>query len=154
VEQTVLAALESSGYDPACLELEITESTLIHNVDEVLDTVERLKRLGVRLSIDDFGTGYSSLSYLKRFDVDKLKVDQSFVRDLTSNPNDAAIVQAIIQMGHSLNLRVIAEGVEDAEVLDRLRTLGCDEVQGYHFAKPMTAEEFVRYVRRDRGDAG
>jgi predicted signal transduction protein with EAL and GGDEF domain len=146
VEQTVLAALESSGQDPAYLELEITESTLIHNVEDALDSVAQLKRLGVRLSIDDFGTGYSSLSYLKRFNVDKLKVDQSFIRDLTIDPNDAAIVQAVIQMGHSLNLRVIAEGVESAESLARLQALGCDEVQGYHFAKPMPADEFARYV--------
>lgn len=146
VEQTVLSALECTGYDPAWLELEITESTLIQNVNEMLDTVKRLKRLGVRLSIDDFGTGYSSLSYLKRFDVDKLKVDQSFIRDLTHDANDAAIVQAVIQMGHSLNLRVIAEGVEDAQVLARLQELGCDEVQGYYFAKPMAPEEFARYV--------
>jgi diguanylate cyclase (GGDEF)-like protein len=152
VEQTVRLALETSGYDPACLELEITESTLIQNVEEVLESVKQLKRLGVRLSIDDFGTGYSSLAYLKRFDVDKLKIDQSFIRDLTNDANDAAIVQAVIQMGHSLNLRVIAEGVENAEALARLRALGCDEVQGYYFAKPMPADEFARFVALAQGD--
>jgi diguanylate cyclase (GGDEF)-like protein len=154
VEQTVLAAIEASGHDPALLELEITESTLIENVEEVLEVVERLKRVGVRLSIDDFGTGYSSLSYLKRFNVDKLKVDQSFIRELTADANDAAIVKAVIQMGHSLNLRVIAEGVESAEALDYLRALQCDEVQGFHFARPMEPEAFAAYVRVHGAERG
>jgi EAL domain-containing protein (putative c-di-GMP-specific phosphodiesterase class I) len=154
VEQTVLGAIEASGHDPALLELEITESTLIENVEEVLDVVERLKRVGVRLSIDDFGTGYSSLSYLKRFHVDKLKVDQSFVRELTADANDAAIVKAIIQMGHSLNLRVIAEGVESAEALAYLRALLCDEVQGFHFARPMEPEQFAAYLVAHRAERG
>ncbi len=148
VEQMVISALEASGFDPALLELEITESILIQNVESVLDTVKRLKRLGVKLSIDDFGTGYSSLSYLKRFAVDKLKIDQSFVRDLGVDPDDASIVRAIVQMARSLNLRTIAEGVETREILEHLRIFKCDEGQGYYFARPMPAEEFTGYVSR------
>ena len=147
VESKVVQALKDSGLDPHCLELELTESILIHNTEQVLATVQRLKQLGVKLSVDDFGTGYSSLSYLKRFDVDRLKIDQSFVRDLVHDQDDAAIVRAIIQMAHSLNLRTVAEGVEDAETLERLRQLGCHEVQGYFLAKPMKAIHFEAFVR-------
>jgi diguanylate cyclase (GGDEF)-like protein/PAS domain S-box-containing protein len=147
VEQSVIHALESTGFNPALLELELTESILIQNVEGVLASVKRLKLLGVKLSIDDFGTGYSSLSYLKRFDIDKLKIDQSFVRDLATDPEDAAIVRAIIQMARSLNLRTIAEGVETAEMLHQLRVFQCDEAQGYHLARPMPADEFALYLR-------
>jgi len=146
VEQKVARALQDSGLDPHCLELELTESILIHNTEQVLATVQRLKRLGVKLSIDDFGTGYSSLSYLKRFEVDKLKIDQSFIRDLAADPGDAAIIRAIIQMARSLNLRTLAEGVEDADMLAWLRVYGCDEVQGYLFAQPMPAPAFAAFV--------
>ena len=148
VEQSVIHALEESRLNPALLELELTESILIQNAEGVLDCVKRLKLLGVKLSIDDFGTGYSSLSYLKRFDIDKLKIDQSFVRDLGSDPDDAAIVRAIIQMARSLNLRTIAEGVETADMLHQLRVFGCDEAQGYHFARPMSADEVASYLRQ------
>ena len=112
----------------------------------MLGTVQRLKALGVKLSIDDFGTGYSSLSYLKRFAVDKLKIDQSFVRDMADDPNDAVIVRTIIQMANSLNLKTIAEGVETERQLALLKLQHCDEAQGYHFAQPMPAEEFSRYL--------
>lgn len=145
VEKTVIQALKSSGLEPRYLELELTESVLIHDTELVLNTVQRLKRLGVSLSIDDFGTGYSSLSYLKRFDVDKLKIDQSFIRDLATNTDDKAIVRAIIQMAKSLNLRTIAEGVETEDLVDPLQHLGCDEGQGYHFAPPMTADDFAKF---------
>ena len=148
VEQSVIRALEESCLNPALLELELTESILIQNVESVLDCVKRLKLLGVKLSIDDFGTGYSSLSYLKRFDIDKLKIDQSFVRDLGADPDDAAIVLAIIQMARSLNLRTIAEGVETADMLRQLRVFGCDEAQGYYFARPMSADELAGYLRQ------
>lgn len=148
VEQNVTQALAQSGLDPARLELELTESILIQNVEQVLATVKALKRLGVKLSIDDFGTGYSSLSYLKRFDIDKLKIDQSFIRDLATDPDDAAIVHAIVQMAHSLNLKAIAEGVEHAGMLRQLREFGCDEAQGYYFARPMPADEFERFLAR------
>ena len=146
VEQTVMKALGQSGLEPSLLELELTESILIQNVEQVLASVKRLKLLGVKLSIDDFGTGYSSLSYLKRFDIDKLKIDQSFVRDLAVDPDDAAIVNAIIQMAHSLNLKAVAEGVETPEVLQQLRNFQCDGAQGYYFSRPMPADEFARYL--------
>jgi diguanylate cyclase (GGDEF)-like protein len=154
VEQTVINALEESGFDPHLLELELTESILIHNTESVLASVKRLKLLGVTLSIDDFGTGYSSLSYLKRFSVDKLKIDQSFIRDLATDPDDAAITLAIIQMARSLNLKTIAEGVENADMLASLRKFQCDEVQGYHFARPMPADEFAHYLSVQRSSLG
>jgi EAL domain-containing protein (putative c-di-GMP-specific phosphodiesterase class I) len=148
VEQSVTQALTQSGLDPALLELELTESILIQNVEQVLSTVKALKRLGVKLAIDDFGTGYSSLSYLKRFDIDKLKIDQSFIRDLATDPDDAAIVHAVVQMAHSLNLKAIAEGVEHAAMLGQLREFGCDEAQGYYFARPMPADDFAHFLAR------
>jgi EAL domain-containing protein (putative c-di-GMP-specific phosphodiesterase class I) len=146
VEKSVTQALAESGLNPALLELELTESILIKDTEKVLAKVRRLKSLGVKLSIDDFGTGYSSLSYLKRFDVDKLKIDQSFVRDMANDPDDAAIVRAIIQMAKSLNLTTIAEGVEDERQLALLRLQHCDEAQGYHFARPMPADEFASFI--------
>ena len=145
LENSVIAALEESGLDPALLELELTESILISNTENVLATVKRLKQLGIKLSIDDFGTGYSSLSYLKRFEVDKLKIDQSFIRDLASDPEDAAIVRAIVQMAESLGLTTIAEGVENETTLAYLSAFGCDEAQGYFFARPMPAELLPDY---------
>ena len=126
----------------------MTESTLIRDIDATLASVRQLKQIGVGLAIDDFGTGYSSLSYLKRFDIDKLKIDQSFVRDLASDPDDAAIVRAIIQMATSLNLRTIAEGVEDAAALQLLRQFACQEAQGYYLARPMTAEDFAAFMAK------
>ena len=146
LQATITSALQQSGFDPRHLELELTESILIHDAEGVLETVRALKQLGLKLSIDDFGTGYSSLSYLKRLAVDKLKIDQSFVRDLATDPEDAAIVQAIIQMARSLKLITVAEGVEDAAMLACLRSFQCDEAQGYHYARPMPAEEFARYL--------
>ncbi len=147
VEACVLQVLDETGFDPVLLELELTESILIQDVESILASVKRLKLLGVKLSIDDFGTGYSSLSYLKRFDVDKLKIDQSFVQNLATDPDDVAIVHAIIQMAHALNLKTIAEGVETAEMMQQLRILKCDEVQGYYYARPMPADEFERYAK-------
>ncbi len=146
VEKTVMRALAQSGLDPALLELELTESILIRDTESILATVQRIKLLGVMLSIDDFGTGYSSLSYLKRFSVDKLKIDQSFIRHLATDPDDAAIVRAVVQMARSLGLRTIAEGVEDERVLKYLRIYHCDEAQGYHIARPMPAEEMSAYL--------
>jgi len=146
LEKTVSDALQRSGLPPACLELELTESILIQDTDTMLGMVERLDALGVQMSIDDFGTGYSSLSYLKRFAVDKLKIDQSFVRALADAPEDDAIVRAIIQMADSLGLRTIAEGVETGEVSRLLARLGCHEVQGYFYAKPLAAEDVPAFV--------
>jgi EAL domain-containing protein (putative c-di-GMP-specific phosphodiesterase class I) len=147
VVQVVTQALNSTGFDPHYLELEMTESVLLHDTEKVLADVKRLKLMGLKLSIDDFGTGYSSLSYLKRFDVDKLKIDQSFVRDLVSDPDDAAIVRAIIQMAHSLGLQAVAEGVENADIQGLLRDFECDGVQGYHVARAMDAQAFANYLK-------
>lgn len=145
LEAVVKNALAVTGLNPKYLELELTESILINDTENVLQTVQVIKELGIQLSIDDFGTGYSSLSYLKRFAVDKLKIDQSFVRDILKDKEDASIVRTIIQMAKSFNLKSIAEGVENQEVLDVICEFGCDEVQGYHFAKPMEAKEFENY---------
>jgi diguanylate cyclase (GGDEF)-like protein/PAS domain S-box-containing protein len=146
--EVVKNALEISGLNPKYLELELTESILISDTENVLQSVRAIKELGVQLSIDDFGTGYSSLAYLKRFAVDKLKIDQSFVRDIVKDKEDSSIVKTIIQMAKSFNLKSIAEGVENEEVLEVLKEFGCDEVQGYHFAKPMIADDFRDYYKK------
>jgi len=146
LEATIMEVLRQTGLEPGLLELELTESILIRDTENTLAMVKRLKALGVRLSIDDFGTGYSSLSYLKRFSVDSLKIDRSFIRDLASNPEEVAIVRAIIQMAHSLDLRTIAEGVEDESQLARLREFGCDAAQGFYFAPPMPVAEMSRFL--------
>ena len=151
VEKSVARTLEMTGLDPALLELELTESILIQDTENVLAAVKRLKLMGIKLSIDDFGTGYSSLSYLKRFDADKLKIDQSFIRDLAVDAEDAAIVRAIVQMAHSLGLRTIAEGVETKEAQDLLRLYRCDEAQGYYYARPLPAAEFLMFAARHAG---
>ena len=152
VEQSVARALAESGLTPGLLELELTESILIQNVESVLGSVRQLKQMGVKLAIDDFGTGYSSLSYLKQLDIDQLKIDQSFVRDLASDPDDAAIVRAIIQMARSLNLRTIAEGVETELIRDQLQAFGCDAAQGYLYSRPVPASEIeTLYARAPQG---
>jgi diguanylate cyclase (GGDEF)-like protein/PAS domain S-box-containing protein len=140
----VARVLEETGLDPDFLDLELTESSVISNAEVAIETLRALRELGVHVSIDDFGTGYSSLNYLKRFPADCLKIDQSFVRDAATEPNDAAIVRAIITLARSLDLKVIAEGVETQEQLSFLRLLGCDEVQGYLLSRPLPAEEFRR----------
>ena len=142
LSDSVAAALQDSGLDPAWLELEVTESMLMHSVDTTLATLFKLKDRGVRLAIDDFGTGYSSLSYLKRFPLDTLKIDRSFVKDLPRDAEDAAIAKAIIAMAHSLKLEVVAEGVESAEQLAFLQQHGCDVVQGFLFSRPVPAAAF------------
>ena len=141
--RTVEAALSGSRLPAQRLELEITESSLIDPQMNV-STMDRLKQIGARLTIDDFGTGYSSLSYLKRFPIDRLKIDASFVRDVASDHDDAAIATAIIGLGRTLELRVVAEGVETPEQLEFLRREGCDEIQGYLVAKPMTGDATAR----------
>jgi diguanylate cyclase (GGDEF)-like protein/PAS domain S-box-containing protein len=147
VAQTVASVLRQTGLPAHCLELEITESVIIQQAGEAVVKLTELNEMDVQLSLDDFGTGYSSLSYLKRFPIDKLKIDQSFVRDISTDPDDAAIVTAIIAMAHSLGLEVIAEGVETAEQLAFLKLLGCDKAQGYYFSKPLPAEEFESLLR-------
>ncbi|VVO71813.1 hypothetical protein PS903_01315 [Pseudomonas fluorescens] len=139
--------LKDTGLDPALLELEITEGVLMQNIDATVTALNRIKALGVRLAIDDFGTGYSSLSYLRRFPVDVLKIDQSFIRSLGSDSNDAALVSAIISLGRSLKLTIIAEGVETLQQLDFLKAHQCEEGQGYYFSKAVEPEAFVRYLR-------
>lgn len=146
---TVRSILDETGLLPEWLELELTESILLEDVDHVLEVIEALKRNQLTLSIDDFGTGYSSLAYLKRFAVDKLKIDQSFVRNLAVDKQDAAIIRSIIELGRGLNLRTIAEGVEtDAQRL-LLQAYGCNEAQGYLLGKPVPAHEFNAYLHRN-----
>jgi diguanylate cyclase (GGDEF)-like protein/PAS domain S-box-containing protein len=144
------AVLADTGLDPAYLELELTESLFMSDVTPAVELLHRMKALGVKLSIDDFGTGYSSLSYLSRFPIDVLKIDRSFVADITDDANDAAIVSSIIALAHNLKLAVIAEGVETVEQLDYLRSQGCDEMQGYYFSRPLPAAEFEQLVRERR----
>lgn len=143
LEKSVLDALEEFQVPAANLELELTESLLIENADQVMATMKRFKALGLRLAIDDFGTGYSSLAYLKRFSADRLKIDQSFVRDLLTDAEDAAIVRAIIQLARSLGIVPIAEGVEDEATCLMLRELGCGEAQGYLFGRPIAGDAFA-----------
>jgi len=151
---TVSDAITSSGIPPQALELEITESILLEHSDETLRTLNDLKRLGVTLAIDDFGTGYSSLSYLKRFPIDRVKIDQSFVRDLATDNDDLAIVRAIIALARALRLSVIAEGVETAEQLALLRHEDCHEYQGYFFAHPMDADSIDGRLQPSRAASG
>jgi diguanylate cyclase (GGDEF)-like protein/PAS domain S-box-containing protein len=146
----VMRALQDHGVDPRLLELEITESTAMRNAEATGTTLRNLKALGVRIAIDDFGTGYSSLSYLKRFPIDSLKIDRSFVTELPGNQDDATIAQAIITMAHALRLKVIAEGVETEAQLEFLTANGCDEIQGYYFSRPLPAEQCTQLLRDKR----
>ena len=145
--QLISKVLSDTGLDPHYLELELTEGLVMSNTDSAVATLNCFKEMGVHISIDDFGTGYSSLSYLKHFPIDYLKIDQSFVRDITTNPDDAAITTAIINMAQGLNLKTIAEGVETADQLAFLRLHSCDVVQGYYFSKPVPATEFADILR-------
>jgi EAL domain-containing protein (putative c-di-GMP-specific phosphodiesterase class I) len=146
----VARVLEETGLDPQYLELEITESITMNNQHRVVEKLHALKQLGVKIGMDDFGTGYSSLSYLKKFPIDTLKIDKSFVRDITSDMDDAAIVEAVIAMGHSLKLNVVAEGVENVEQLDFLRSRDCDEIQGFWFSAPLPLEQFEVFLDQRR----
>jgi EAL domain-containing protein (putative c-di-GMP-specific phosphodiesterase class I) len=134
-------SLKEFGLESQHLELEITESLVMNNLESTIENLNRLKKMGLQLSIDDFGTGYSSLSYLKRFNLDKLKIDKSFVRDLERDPNDAAISASIIALAHKMNLKVIAEGVENAQQAEFLKSQQCDEVQGYFYGRPMSVAQ-------------
>jgi diguanylate cyclase (GGDEF)-like protein len=140
LDKVVAGIIAAAGIDAGMLELELTESLLMHDPEEAVRTLRNLERFGVRLAVDDFGTGYSSLMYLKRFPIDALKIDRAFISDATSNPEDAAITLAIINLGHSLGLKVVAEGVETAAQHEFLRANGCDEMQGFLFSRAVTAE--------------
>ena len=150
IVDTVKRILKETGLPPDCLELELTESVLMDLGDNATNIPHELKAMGVGFSIDDFGTGYSSLNYLKRLPVNTLKMDQSFVRDLTSDPNDAAIASAVIGLGHGLDLAVLAEGVETLGQLDYLRTLKCDRMQGFLFSEPLPSHEFEELLKEQR----
>jgi EAL domain-containing protein (putative c-di-GMP-specific phosphodiesterase class I) len=143
----VFTTLKDSGLPPDALELEITESALIKRADSAAGVLETLRGSGVQIAIDDFGTGYSSLSYLRKFPIDALKIDQSFVRQISVSPSDAAIVIAIISMGRSLKLRIVAEGVETQEEVNFLQTHQCDEAQGYFFSRPVLPQQFAELLR-------
>jgi diguanylate cyclase (GGDEF)-like protein/PAS domain S-box-containing protein len=149
---SVRKALEESQIDPRLLELEVTEASFMEITDDKLQALETLKNLGVTFSVDDFGTGYSSLSYLKRLPIDKLKIDQSFVRDIPKDSDDMAIARAVIALGHNLNLTVIAEGVETQQQLKFLQAEGCDEFQGYLCSKPVPAEELVTVFSHNKNN--
>ena len=142
--------LKDTGADPLLLEFELTESLLMNDPEDAVRTLKQMKGYGVRLSVDDFGTGYSSLAYLKRFPLDALKIDRAFVRDVTTDPNDATIALTIINLAHSLALKVVAEGVETEAQLNFLRAHGCDEMQGYFFAHPLPAADCTRMLIEDR----
>ncbi|WP_335945132.1 EAL domain-containing protein [Pseudomonas sp. G166] len=142
----IARTLKETGFDPTQLELEITESVLMQNIDTTVATLKAIKHLGIRLAIDDFGTGYSSLSYLQKFPVDVLKIDQSFVGDLSIDSNDAKLVSTIISLGKSLNLHIIAEGVETREQLEFLKIHQCEEAQGYYFSKAVEPQAFLEWV--------
>ena len=134
--------LARTGLSPDLLELEVTEDILLHDEEGALDTFLRIQELGVRIVFDDFGTGYASLSYLKKFPLDGLKIDRSFVLELLGNPDDAAIVSSTIGLGKQLGLSVIAEGIENQATADLLAGMGCEEGQGYFFGRPMPASDF------------
>ena len=146
---SIRQTLEETGLAAEYLELELTESLIMHNADLFISTLRELREIGIELAVDDFGTGYSSLSYLQRFPINRLKIDQSFVRDIVGNADSGAISVAIIMLGHSLGLKVIAEGVETIEQLDFLHSSNCNEIQGYYFSKPLPAAEMQKLLEQD-----
>ena len=141
LDKTVSRIFTETGVQPNLIDLELTESIIMHDPKIAIDTLNKFHDMGVELSIDDFGTGYSSLSYLKRFPINRLKIDREFVRDITTDKNDADLIKSIIALGHCMNLKVLAEGVEDIEQLNYLKEHGCDEIQGYYYSKPIPADE-------------
>jgi EAL domain-containing protein (putative c-di-GMP-specific phosphodiesterase class I) len=142
----VAEALRRSGLDPALLTVEITETLFAQDTEETTRKIGRLKDLGVRMALDDFGTGYSSLSYLRRFPIDTLKIDKSFIDGVTTSPEGHAVVAAITQLGQNLHLEVVAEGIEEVDQLEALRALDCPLGQGYHFSKPLAAGDAVKLL--------
>lgn len=144
----IQSILKKTGLPPACLELEITESIMMRNVDKTISTIQHFSDMNIDVSIDDFGTGYSSLSYLKKFSLKSLKIDKSFVLDIPQDKDDMMITAAIISMAKSLNLKVIAEGVETERQIDFLKARDCDVMQGYYFSKPVPASEFEKMLEK------
>jgi predicted signal transduction protein with EAL and GGDEF domain len=147
---SIRRALDDVGLLACYLEVELTESAVMSDPEQSVMILEQLSAMGVLVSVDDFGTGYSSMSYLRRFPIDKLKIDRVFINELASRPEDASIVRAIVSLAHSLNLKVVAEGVETPAQLDFLKTAGCDEYQGYHYSRPLPADQFQRLIRSAR----
>jgi EAL domain-containing protein (putative c-di-GMP-specific phosphodiesterase class I) len=147
--EMVRSIVTASGMQPHYLELELTESMFMHDVEAVLKTLHELHDFGVKLAIDDFGTGYSNLSYLRRFPIDRLKVDQSFIRHIEREPVNAEIVRAIAALGKSMSLELVAEGVETDSELALAESSGCECVQGYHFSKPLPADQFESWVKEN-----
>jgi EAL domain-containing protein (putative c-di-GMP-specific phosphodiesterase class I) len=147
----IKAALDDSGMAPNLLELEITESMMMSNPTKMMDVLVKIKNMGVRLAIDDFGTGYSSLAQLKHFPIDTLKIDRSFIRNVPENAEDKAITRAIIAMGETLGLTVVAEGVETIEQLNYLKDQSCDEMQGFYFSRPVVPEQFAELLQEQAG---
>ena len=145
--EDMFAVLEETGLDPKYLELELTESALMKNAGFTASILQILRGRGIQVAVDDFGTGYSGLGYLHKFPLDALKIDQSFIRQISAAPHETAIVSAIIRMGQSLSLRVIAEGVETQEELDFLRNQQCNEAQGYYFSRPVPPQEFSELLK-------
>ncbi|MEP6883384.1 MAG: EAL domain-containing protein [Gammaproteobacteria bacterium] len=149
---SIRRALDDVGLDARYLEVELTESAVMSDPEQSIAILEQLSAMGVLVSVDDFGTGYSSMSYLRRFPIDKLKIDRVFIDEIVSRPEDASIVRAIVSLAHSLQLKVVAEGVETPAQLDFLKTAGCDEYQGYHFSRPVSASDFERLIRKSHSD--
>ncbi|HRQ62071.1 MAG TPA: EAL domain-containing protein, partial [Alphaproteobacteria bacterium] len=150
--ESVAQVLQETGVSPHKMELEVTESVFMDDIQHTIQTLQNLHALGVELAIDDFGTGYSSLSYLRQFPIDRLKIDQSFIRNALNNPDDAAIAKTIVGLGHSLNLKVIAEGVETKEHEDFLVKHNCDEVQGFRYSRPVPHDDFIKFVQGYNGN--
>jgi len=147
--EQIRRALAASGLTPNLLEVELTETAVMSDAEESVHILEAISRMGVLVSVDDFGTGYSSMSYLRRFPIDKLKIDRCFVEQMTRRPEDASLVRAIVSLAHSLHLKVIAEGVETAEQLQLLAELGCDQYQGYYFSRALPSAQFVELMSRE-----
>jgi diguanylate cyclase len=152
IVEMIADALDLAGLEPRFLEVELTESAVMSDPEESIAILEKLSTMGVLVSVDDFGTGYSSMSYLRRFPIDKLKIDKGFISEIISRSEDASIVRAIISLAHSLKLKVVAEGVESTEQLEFLKTLGCDQYQGFHYSKALPVSEFEALVRAKRQD--
>jgi len=144
----IASALKTSGLNPRHLELELTETSILQDLDQATKTLNYFKRMGLKLALDDFGTGYSSLSYLMKLPFDKLKIDQTFINNLNTETKGTAIVEAIINMSHSLGMRVIAEGVEQEEQMQTLLQMRCDHVQGYYVSRPLTVDQFENFIRQ------